>query len=170
MRKSYYVFLIILFLFIIFIITFVRKNKKNDPEEKLSTVLFDTSLFFDKIYNILKPKSCQLSKEAFQPFRKTATKLLTKIYNTGYYRSKLIIMNPEVCLHFNLLKDIEICKNSNIKLCTLCTDIWRQINSEAGFRLKNNLVQTYDQNGDLFLYKTYKCNNRIFLVGISLIV
>lgn len=168
MRKYHYVFLIILFLFIIFIISFIRKNKQFDPDEKLSTVLLDTSLFFDKIYNILKPKNCYINKEAFQPFRKTATKLLSKIYNTGYTQSKLIIMNPEVCLHFNLLKDIEICKNSNNKLCSPCKDIWRQINSEAGFLLKNNLVQTYDQNGDLFLYKTYKCNNHIFLVGLSL--
>lgn len=173
MNKYIYIVLILLFLFIIFIINVIRKSKENKNDKNLQIILLDSSLFFDKIHTTINKKDCGINTNSFEPFRKTSVKLLKKLYNLGYYQSKLVLMNPESCLHFNIHKDLEICngyrKPAKEKICTHCKDTWRQIHQNIGFLLENNLIKTYDENGDLFLYKTYKCsNNKMVVIGLIL--
>jgi len=172
MYKYIYILLIILFLFIIFIINVIRKSKENNNDKNLEKILLDSSLFFDKIHSTLNKNNCHINTNTFEPFRKTSIKLLQKLYNIGYYQSKLVIMNPMGCMHFNLHKDLEICygyqKPAKQKICSHCKDTWRQIKLNIGFLLKNNLIKTYNENGDIFLYKTYKCSNNLFVVGVIL--
>ena len=172
MYKYIYIILIIIFLFIIFIINVIRKSKENNNDKNLELILLDSSLFFDKIHTTLNKNDCKVNTNTFEPFRQTSIKLLKKLYNLGYYQSKLVIMKPNCCMHFNVHKDLEICNNyqksTKEKICSQCKDTWRQINLNIGFLLKNNLIKTYNENGDLFLYKTYKCSNELFVVGVIL--
>jgi len=165
MNKYILVLLISLFLFVIFLITYIRKRRNANPDEKLYTLLLDTSLFFDVIND--KIKECTFTKESIQPFKDTAKKLLQKIYNIGYFNSNILLINQNDCIHFNN-KKVENCNKENITLCKHCKDIWRQINTQLGIRLKNNLIQTYDEKGNLFLYKTYECKNSLRAIGITL--
>ena len=129
--------------------------RRRDPDAKLKTILLDASLFFDTI----PPKlGNHISEKTFQQIKKTSQQLLEKLFNIGYYNSKMIVMNEEQCLQFNLKNGVEKCTNNP----------WEQINTENAIRLKNNLLQSYDPNGNLFLYKTYLEAKQRFAAGIIL--
>lgn len=147
------------FILIIIFIVFITKKKIYNLDKVL---LFDTSLFFDDMFK----KDCIITFKYFNNYLSTIKKLL---YKYKKYNPKIIVMNRITSISYELNGKYKICTDYNY-FCEDSQYLWASVNVKFGKLLhRNNLVKSYNENGNLFLFKTYKCdNNELLIIGLVL--
>ena len=139
--------------------------QKSKLSYNRKVLFFDTSLFFDQLFNLFNQHNCQISKKIFNQYLHTSKQLLKEI---NYQNAKIIIINRVASLTYDSDGNYNLCQEYH-KFCDDSKYLWAKINMQFGKRLPDNLVRNYDENGNLFLFKTYKChNNELLIIGVVL--
>lgn len=159
----------VLALVIIFIIIFTTKLIPIRTY-KVKDVLFDCSLFFDKISddNDVK-KKCHLTLKDFKKLKNNFDSFLVYINNLGYIKSKIFVINKDNCFFYDTNKVLKICNkysSSDDQQCLKCRDFWGDFVNNPGKLLDNNLLLREGKK-DVTLYKPYDCGKEsTFIIGV----
>jgi len=163
--NSIYVLAIILIFIIIFTTKLIDIQSYN-----VSKVLWDCSLFFDKISedNDVKQK-CHLTLDDFKKLKRNLDSFLVYVNNLGYIKSQFFVINKDNCFFYDTNKILKICNKyalSDDSQCLKCKDFWSTFNNNPGKLLDNNLLLREGKK-DIVLYKPYNCGKEeTFIIGM----